>query len=80
MYGSPVTGIGRAVRMCGYPVAGRDKEQVMSTSSPFGVKDPKVGNCIAGVGILVARGGTGMVETTALRGSRKKVIAETGDE
>ena len=52
----------------------------MSTSSLFGVKDPKVGNCIAVVGIPVAGGSIGIVETTALRGSRKKLIAETGDE
>lgn len=52
----------------------------MSTSSLFGVKDPKVGNYIEGAGIPVAGGRTGMVETTALPGSRKKVIAETGDE
>ncbi len=66
--------------MSGYPVAGKGIGQGISTSSLFGVKDPKVGNCIAGAGIPVARGSIGMVETTALRGSRKKVIAETGDE
>ena len=50
----------------------------MSMLSLFGVKDPKVGNCIAVVGILVARGGIDMEEITVLLVSRKKVIAETG--
>jgi len=64
--------------MCGYPVAGRDKEQGMSTSSPFGVKDPKVGSCIVVGGVPVARIGIGKGEVTVLLVSRKKVIAETG--
>jgi hypothetical protein len=52
----------------------------MSTSSLFGVKDPKVGNCIAVGGILVARGSIGTDQITVLRGSRKKVIADIRDE
>jgi hypothetical protein len=46
--------------------------------SPFGVKDPKVGSCIVVGGVPAARIGIGREETTVLRGSRKKVIAETG--
>ena len=44
------------------------------------MKDPKVGNCIEGAGIPVAGGRTRLVETAALRGSRKKIAVETGDE
>lgn len=66
--------------MSGYPVAGKGKGEVMSMSSLFGVKDPKVGNCIAVVGILVARGGIDMEEITVLRVSIKKVIAEISNE
>ncbi len=46
--------------------------------SPFGVKGPKVGSCIVAGGIPVARVSIGTEEITVLRGSRKKVIAETG--
>ena len=64
--------------MSGYPVAGSGKGQVTSMPSPFGVKDPKVGSCIVEGGVPAARIGTGREETAVLRGSRKKVIAETG--
>ena len=78
MHGYQVIGVGRAVRMRGYPVAGSDKGQVTSMPNPFGVRGPKVGNCIVVGGVPVARVGIGTEEITALRVSRKKVIAETG--
>ena len=78
MRGYPVTGIGRAVRIRGYPVAGRGKGQVTSMPNPFGVRGPKVGNCIVVGGVPVARVGIGREVTTVLRVSIKKVIAETG--
>ena len=64
--------------MSGYPVAGSGKGQVTSMPSPFGVKDPKVGSCIVVGGVPAARIGIGREGGTVLRGSRKKVIAETG--
>lgn len=66
--------------MPGYPVAGKGKGRVMSTLSLCGVRDPKVGNCIAVGGIPVAKGGIGKGVTTVLRGSKRKVIAETVGE
>jgi hypothetical protein len=44
----------------------------------FGVRGPKVGNCIVVGGVPVARVGIGREVTTVLRVSIKKVIAETG--
>lgn len=76
MCGPPVSGVGRAVRMCGYRVVGRGNERVMSTSTLFGAKGLKAGSCIVVAGAMVARGGISMEENTALPGSRKKVIAE----
>lgn len=64
--------------MRGYPVAGSDKGQVTSMPNPFGVRGPKVGNCIVVGGVPVARVGIGREVTTVLRVSIKKVIAETG--
>ena len=52
----------------------------MSTLSLCGVRDPKVGNCIAVGGIPVAKGGIGKGVTAVLRGSKRKVIAETVGE